>query len=149
MRVITSRRHLPHIYIAGACYFLTFRLAAGRQAPMNGDERDRVVEHLGRMKPGTPKAWVVMPDHVHVLYQSDGGEDLRATLKSLKGSSSRTLCREFGRLAPVWQDETFDRVIRSERELLETWRYIEANPVRTGLVAVPEQYRWSSARVRL
>lgn len=148
MRVIASRRHLPHIYVPGACYFLTFRLAPGRQAPMSGSERDRIVEHLGRMKPGTPRAWVVMPDHVHVLYQSDPAEDLRATLKSLKGSSSRTLCRQFGRVAPVWQDETFDRVIRSERELAETWSYIEANPVRKGLVAAPEQYGWSSASGR-
>jgi hypothetical protein len=39
-------------------------------------------------------------------------------------------------------------VIREERELLETCRYVEGNPVRSGLAGVEEQYRWSSAWAR-
>ena len=145
MKPTISRRHLPHIYVQGACYFLTFRLARTQPSPLSEAELTAVAGHIARITPGTCRAWVIMPDHVHLLYQSAVDEALSKTLKALKGSSSRTLGKLFARSAPVWQDETFDHVVRDERELIETWRYIEGNPVRKGLVAVPESYQWSSA----
>jgi REP element-mobilizing transposase RayT len=111
-------------------------------------ERDAVVEHLRRMGPGRLLAFVVMPDHVHLLYLTESGEVLAKTLQALKGSSAHRLAKAAGRTAPIWQRDTFDRVVRDERELLDTWRYIEANPVRRGLCEVPETFRWSSAAAR-
>lgn len=104
-----------------------------------------MVDHIGRMRPGKVLTFVVMPDHVHVLYQSAPGEDLTKTLQALKGTSAHSLARSGKRRAPIWQAETFDRVIRNEDELLETWRYIEANPVRRGLAETAQEFRWSSA----
>jgi hypothetical protein len=42
----------------------------------------------------------------------------------------------------MWQEESFDHVLRSEERLEETVEYIRQNPVRRGLVARPEDYRW-------
>jgi REP element-mobilizing transposase RayT len=97
------------------------------------------------MSPGEVKAFVVMPDHVHVLYLSAEGERLSKTLQALKSASAHRLARQPGRLAPIWQHETFDRLIRTDREFQATWRYIEANPVRQGLVQAVDAYEWSSA----
>ena len=140
-----THHHLPHIYIDGAVYSLTFRLAPGQVAALEPDERDTVMKHISRVEPGAVVAFVVMPDHVHLLYRSAPGENLAKTLQALKGSSAHSLTRTGVRHAPVWQSETFDRVIRNERELVETWRYIEANPVRKGLATAAEEFRWSSA----
>jgi REP element-mobilizing transposase RayT len=115
---------------------------------LDAGERDTVVQHLHRMRPGRLLAFVVMPDHVHLLYLTEPGEALATTLQALKGSSSHRLAKMAGRQAPIWQRDTFDRVVRDERELLDTWRYIEANPVRRSLCEVPEAYRWSSAATR-
>ena len=139
------RRRLPHIYVDGAAYFLTFRLAPSQDSPLKPEERQLVVEHIGRMQPGRALAFVVMPDHVHVLYQSVTGEDLIKTLQALKGASAHSLVQTGTRRAPIWQAETFDTVIRNEHELLDTWRYIEANPIRRALVERAEDFRWSSA----
>jgi len=139
------RRRLPHIYVDGAAYFLTFRLAPSQDSHLEPEERQLVVEHIGRMQPGRALAFVVMPDHVHVLYQSVTGEDLIKALQALKGASAHALAHTGTRRAPIWQVETFDRVIRNESDLLETWRYIEANPVRRALVESAEDFRWSSA----
>jgi putative transposase len=139
------RRRLPHIYVDGAAYFLTFRLASAQESPLAPEERHLVVEHIGRIRPGKALGFVVMPDHVHVLYQSVPGEDLTKTLQALKGTSAHSLAQSGKRRAPIWQAETFDRVIRNEDELLETWRYIEANPVRRGLAETAQESRWSSA----
>ncbi len=97
------------------------------------------------MASGSLLAFVVMPDHVHLLYVTAPGAELSKILQAVKGSSSHRLVRDSQRSAPIWQRDTFDRVIRGERELLETWRYIEANPVRKGLCESAEAYRWSSA----
>jgi putative transposase len=143
------RRRLPHLYIPGHTHFLTFRLAKSQPAPLDESEKDQVLLHLHRMAPGILQAYVVMPDHVHLLYQSTGVEDLRLTLKGLKGASARSLHLMFGRKPPIWQDESYDHVVRDEHELQETWRYIEANPMRRGLVENPRTYPWSSACARI
>jgi REP element-mobilizing transposase RayT len=148
MQPAIYRRRLPHIHLPGACVFITFRLASTQSGELAAAERDAVAEHVRRMTPGELKAWVVMPDHVHVLYRCAPTESLRATLQSLKSASAHTLTRRFGRVAPVWQGESYDHVVRTEPELLETWRYVEANPVRRGLVPVAEAYPWSSAHAR-
>jgi len=46
---------------------------------------------------------------------------------------------------PFWQTESYDHWIRDDPEFDRVRRYIENNPVRSGLVAKPEDYRWSSA----
>jgi REP-associated tyrosine transposase len=42
----------------------------------------------------------------------------------------------------VWQEESFDHVLRSENSFEEKRDYIRQNPVRRGLVKMPENYRW-------
>jgi len=46
---------------------------------------------------------------------------------------------------PFWQDESYDHLVRHEREFEKIRRYIEENPVRAGLVSEASEYRWSSA----
>jgi len=139
------RRRLPHIHPPGATFFLTFRLASTQVKPLTPEERVTVVDHIASMKPGTVRAFVVMPDHVHLLYETSRDEDLAVTLQALKGASAHRLAKQGGRSAPIWQGETYDHVVRGEHELRETWRYVEANPVRRNLAEVAEAYHWSSA----
>jgi len=44
-----------------------------------------------------------------------------------------------------WQEESYDHLVRHEREFEKIRSYIEENPVRAGLVAEANEYRWSSA----
>jgi putative transposase len=44
-----------------------------------------------------------------------------------------------------WQDESYDRLVRSGTEFHRICAYIENNPVKAGLVDEAEQFRWSSA----
>ncbi len=47
-----------------------------------------------------------------------------------------------GREGPVWQDESFDHVLRNDESLREKMEYIRQNPVGKGLVTKPEDYPW-------
>ena len=67
---------------------------------------------------------------------------LAAILKSIKGTSARDINKVLGHCGPVWQEESFDHALRSAESLKEKIEYIRQNPVRRGLVARPEDYRW-------
>lgn len=92
-------------------------------------------------------SYCVMPNHVHVLI--DPKADLERITKSIKGFTARKANRILNREGePFWQDESFDRWMRNDGELLRTIRYIENNPVKSGLAANPEDWPWSSAAPR-
>jgi REP element-mobilizing transposase RayT len=88
-------------------------------------------------------AFVVMPNHVHLLVTP--GVTSRRWLGPLKGFTAHQANRILGQHGPFWQDESYDHLVRDDREFRRVQRYIEHNPVRAGLVALPEQFPWSSA----
>jgi REP element-mobilizing transposase RayT len=91
-------------------------------------------------------AWVVMPNHVHVLLFPY--EELSKVMLVIKSASARRANRLLERPGQrFWQDESFDRWVRDGHERSRIIRYIEANPVAARLVAAPEHWRWSSAWV--
>ncbi len=95
--------------------------------------------------PFTPR--VIMPNHVHVVFEPKA--PLPGIMRWLKGRTGRTANRILGRTGiPFWQDESYDHWIRSRKELEETIRYVESNPVNARLVEAAEEWPWSSARTR-
>jgi REP element-mobilizing transposase RayT len=89
-------------------------------------------------------AFVVMPNHVHLLITP--AVPLPRLTKSLKGITAKRANAVLGLTGiPFWQDESYDHVVRNEREFERIRNYIEGNPVRAGLVKDAGAYRWSSA----
>ncbi len=89
-------------------------------------------------------SWVIMANHVHALLlpKVEAGK----LMKSLKGFTAREANLLLGRTGiPFWQKESYDHSVRDEDEWHRIARYIENNPVKAGLVASPDLYRWSSA----
>jgi REP element-mobilizing transposase RayT len=93
-------------------------------------------------------AIVVMPDHVHIIFiplvdiQRSEVFSLARITKAIKGTSAHVINRRMGRKGRVWQEESFDRVLRESENLRQKVAYILDNPVRQGLVHSLEQYRW-------
>lgn len=91
------------------------------------------------------RAWVVMRNHVHVLFRPR--DQVPKVLQWLKGNTAREANRILGRTGEsFWQRESYDRWVRNEEEFQRIVRYIENNPVQAGMVAEPSQYAWSLAR---
>ena len=89
-------------------------------------------------------AYVVMANHIHLLITPN--VELAKLAHSLKRYTAREANLILGIIGkPFWQDESYDRLVRDATEFQRIRRYIENNPVRAGLVAQPEDYRWSSA----
>ena len=90
---------------------------------------------------GAVYAYVVTPEHVHLLVNEPPVILLAQFVKALKQVTLRKLRGERPRF---WQDRYFDANIRGEMARSEVIRYIHRNPVKRGLVTSPELYRWSS-----
>jgi REP element-mobilizing transposase RayT len=96
------------------------------------------------LKHYTLYAFVVMPNHVHMLASPAVAlPKLTKSLKSVTGRRANAMLALTGR--PFWQDESYDHMVRDEREFKKIRGYIEENPVRAGLVRDAREYRWSSA----
>ena len=102
--------------------------------------------------------YVVMPEHFHLLMSEPEKGDPSLVMKVVKQRFAR-LVNQQGRkssvaqtllsnaaLTPVWQKRFYDFNVSSTRKRIEKLRYMHRNPVKRGLVAKPDQWKWSSFR---
>jgi putative transposase len=103
---------------------------------------ERELERVRRWYGCYLTGYVVMPEHVHLLISEPERGTLSVVIQMLKQITSRKLrpadTRRF------WQVRYYGFPVWSERKRVEKLRYIHRNPVKRGLVARPEDWRWSS-----
>jgi len=107
-------------------------------------DRAAVVEQALRCFEGERyvlRGYVVMPNHVHVLVQPVQGHLLKDILHSWKSFTAHKLNEVLGRKGKVWQDESFDCIVRNPAQLEKYAVYIQQNPAKAGLSA--GEYRLS------
>jgi putative DNA methylase len=93
-------------------------------------------------------AWVVMPNHVHAMFEPLKGWSLSAILHTWKSFTSHRANQILRRSGAFWHPDYFDRFIRDEDHFRRALVYIEDNPVKAGLCARPENWPYGSARRR-
>ncbi len=89
-------------------------------------------------------AYVLMPNHVHLLVTPPTNESLSRAMQALGRRFVRWFNDRHQRSGSLWEGRFRSSVIDSDRYLLTCSRYIELNPVRAGIVGDPAHYRWSS-----
>ena len=88
--------------------------------------------------------YCLMSNHFHLLLRPDPGTTISRVLQSLTVAHTWRHHRRHRTVGHVWQGRFKSPVIQAEGHLWTVLRYIEANPLRAGLVADPASYRWSS-----
>src|SRR3989442_15701016 len=68
---------------------------------------------------------------------------MRKVAKAIKGTSAHSINRKLHSHEAVWQEESFDHVLRSSESLDAKIDYVLQNPVRKGLVRIAREYPWS------
>lgn len=96
-------------------------------------------------------AYAVMPNHWHFVLWPTTAAQLSQFMHDLTGSHAALLRKETRTAGTghVYQDRYHASVVGSSARYLRTLRYVEANPVRAGLVSRAEQWRWSSVAERI
>jgi putative transposase len=84
-------------------------------------------------------AYVIMPEHVHLLVTEPKTKPLSTALQSLKLSVSKLSSQK-----PFWHDRYYDFNVFTNRKQTEKIKYIHRNPVTRGLVERPEEWSHSS-----
>ena len=147
-----TKRSLPHFESPWAKYAITFATRNHRQ--LSEKARDVVLESLLRWKDQRYELFgaCVMPDHVHLLIEpmiereDDSGKPiffgLSKILHSIKSFTANRINKIDKLNDPVWETESFDRLIRSESDLEQKFEYITRNPWDAGIVNATQQYPW-------
>ena len=146
-RKYSYRRTLPHLLKDNRPVFVTFGTFMRWELP--AEVRQSVFECCLQERGATIDlhAVVVMPTHAHLLFTPLRNVEgwlvsLPQVMRLIKGRSAHFLNRLLDRKGPVWQEESFDHVLRCNESLCETANYICQNPVRAGLVGREEDYPW-------
>ena len=90
-------------------------------------------------------AWSIMPNHVHALATPLHGWTLSAITHSWKSFTAKRANAMLRQEGVFWAPEYYDRAIRDEAHYVNALRYIAMNPVKAGLCAKPEDWRYSSS----
>lgn len=104
-------------------------------------------------------AYTIMPNHVHQVFQL--GEDhikeikkskdryknksypVTEILESIKKYTARRANKILDRRGRFWERESYDHVVRNNKSLVRIVKYVLNNPVKAGLVELPEQWSWN------
>jgi len=78
-------------------------------------------------------SFVVMPNHIHVLFCPSDGHKLADIVQSWKGFTAREISKQLGTKGVLWQEDYWDRLIRNEPHFQKCREYIRTNPEKAKL----------------
>lgn len=132
----------PHFNIDGDIYFITTRLKS-KGTTLSATERAIVrqtILELADEERFRLYAYVVMPDHLHILLRPLN-DSISQAMKLVKGRSSRKINR-----GALWQKGYFDFSVLSEEKFKQKFNYIHNNALKSHLADRAEDYPYSSAQ---
>jgi putative transposase len=138
---------LPRLTVAGHPHHVIQR--GNNRQPIFVDDEDYrhflglLHEHARREKVAV-HAYVLMPNHVHLLLTPETEQGLPALMQALGRRYVQYFNRRHHRTGTLWEGRYRATLVDSEAYLLTCMAYIDLNPVRAGLVGRPADYRWSS-----
>jgi len=141
----------------GQSHFVTFSCYRRRPLFMTDASRqvfENALERVRRCFHVRVYAYVVMPEHIHLLVSEpernaplkptaglNGAPSLADAIKSLKQGVARRL---IGDAEHFWQKRYYDLNIRDHEQFVEKLHYIHCNPVKRGLCEHAEDWPWSN-----
>ncbi|MBN8726481.1 MAG: transposase [Xanthomonadales bacterium] len=93
--------------------------------------------------------WVLMGNHVHLLLSADLSGAVSRMMQAVGRRYVRAFNQKYARTGTLWEGRFRSCLVDTEHYVLTCLRYIELNPVRAGLAALPWEYRWSSVHANL
>jgi REP-associated tyrosine transposase len=136
----------------GGTYFITSRTWESRKLFIKPAVCEIVIETMLSYRDAGHyllHSFVLMPDHLHVLLTPGDSISLERAVQFIKGGSSRRITQQLNFRQSIWQRGYTDHRIRDAQDYETHCRYIEANPVRAGLVGSAREYSWSSTSKQL
>ena len=142
--------------VPGGAYFFTVNLLNRRSTVLtdNIDTLRAVVASVRAQRPFHIDAWVVLPDHMHVIWTLPDDADYsgrwraikKAFAKAMPATERRSAARVRRGERGVWQRRFWEHTVRDEADYAAHMDYTHFNPVKHGLVTSPADWPFSSFR---
>lgn len=91
-------------------------------------------------------SYVLMPNHVHLLMTASEDSGISRLIQSAARRYAGYYNAKYGRTGTLWEGRFRSSIVTTDYYLYACHRYIDTNPVRSGMVPAPDGYRWSSHR---
>ena len=129
----TRLLHRKHVSLECEAFLDTGHGACFLQAEQMRDSVESALHHFDGTRYRL-HAFVVMPNHVHVLFEALPGHPQDKILHTWKSYSANVINEALSRQGPLWQDESWDRLIRNEAHYRNCVQYIQSNNPRIARV---------------
>lgn len=139
---------IGRVSLSGQIYLVTFTTTDRRRMFEDFDRTAAVSRALHVAAPALGSrliAWVLMPDHCHLLVELGQVETLSRWVGRVKAATARTVHHAEPDLGPVWSRGFHDHALRAEESIRDVALYVLMNPVRAGLVARIKDYPFWNA----
>lgn len=136
-----------HPLVSNQAYFVTAATSKRRPVFRNGQAAELMLALLERARAELKfalLAYVVMPDHIHLIAVPGEAADLSRIMQSLKGRFARLWNNRSGSEGSLWQARYYESAVRTEAQLRRWLEYVDHNPVDAGLAESPEGYPYCS-----
>ena len=91
--------------------------------------------------------YCIMPNHIHLVFELiAGNRGISKIMQSIKRVSARKCNLVLNRTGKFWQDESYDRLVRDDKELYFIIKYVLMNPVKAGLTDDWSNWKYSYCR---
>jgi putative transposase len=134
--------------LVGQVYLITFA-THGRRRLFRGFDRPaaaaRALHAAAPVRGARLIAWVLMPDHCHLLVEVGQGEPLSRWVGRVKAAMAKAMHLDQPELGPIWERSFHDHALRAEENIRDAALYVVMNPVRAGLVARAGDYPFWNA----
>ena len=140
---------LPRLFAPGCAQHVLQRCASGRTLALDEEDFATLVDCLAestKVEGVALHAYVLMPDHLHLLATPASEQALPRLMQSLGRRYVRHLNQRHRLAGGLWAGRYRASVLDDDPYVLVCSRYVESNPVRNALVEEPAHYRWSSFR---
>jgi REP element-mobilizing transposase RayT len=107
----------------GACWLRKTEIRSNLAASLRHGDGSRYALH----------AWVIMPNHAHVLVSLHPYARIEAEVGAWKSVSARAINKQVSRRGNLWQEDYFDRLVRDQAHFGNCARYIRRNPEKARL----------------
>jgi putative transposase len=95
---------------------------------------------------GVLHAYCLMRNHIHIILSLKEDHSMGRIMMAVAGGHCRRMNRILGRRGTLWSQRFWSEPLEDNQRIATCHLYIESNPVRAGMVELPEQFQWSSYR---
>jgi len=137
------------LILDNACYHVVTRGNEKRKIFLEKDDCQTYIKLLARYKEKwncNVYGWCLMPNHVHLIVECTA---LSKFMHGLNLSYVYHFKNKYDSIGHLWQDRFKSFVMQKDQYLINCISYIEYNPVRAKMASRPEDYEWSSYRIRI